>query len=228
MLRAAEAWKRTYPGAVAGVLVMRDVANPPADPALDGAVAACEAELRGRLGGHDRAALRALATIQPYVSYYGRFGKTYHVLLQLESVVLKGKAMPRTPVLVGAMVMAELAHGLLTAGHDLAAIEPPIVLDVATGRERYVLLNGREQEVQAGDMMMADTHGVISSVLYGPDARTRLRPETRDVLFAVYAPPGIGAPAVAGHLGALRSAVLVASPRAGVEILETRGTAAPG
>lgn len=223
MVRVSDAWRTTYPGAALGVLAMRRVANPAGHPALDRAIDTREAELRARFSGHDRARLRALPSMQPYASYYGRFGKTYHVLLQLESVALKGKAIPRGPTLVSAMVMAELTSGLLTAGHDLTVLERPVVLDVATGRERYVLLNGQEQELKAGDMMMADAQGVISSVLYGPDRRTRLTLETRDVLFAVYAPPGIGEPAVARHLEGLRDAVLLVASEAEIEVQEVHG-----
>ena len=224
MLRVSEAWRTAYPGAALGILALRRVANPARHPALEQAIAAREAELRARLGGHDRAGLRALPALQPYASYYGRFGKTYHVLLQLESVALKGKAMPRSPALVGAMVMAELTSGLLTAGHDLTALEGPVALEVATGQERYVLLSGQEQELKAGDMMMADARGVLSSVLYGPDRRTRLTPETRAVLFAVYAPPGVGEPAVSRHLEGLRDAVRLVAHEAEVEAQEVHGT----
>jgi DNA/RNA-binding domain of Phe-tRNA-synthetase-like protein len=63
-------------------------------------------------------------------------------------------------------------------------------------------------------MLMRDARGVISSVLYGPDQRTRLRPETRRAAFAVYAPPGIGAARVAEHLAALAASVRVVAPGA--------------
>jgi DNA/RNA-binding domain of Phe-tRNA-synthetase-like protein len=87
------------------------------------------------------------------------------------------------------------------------------------GRERYTLLSGREQELTAGDMMMADELGVISSVLDGPDSRTRLGPETTSVLFAVYAPQGVGRQAVLDHLGSIRDNVLLVAPEAAVELL---------
>lgn len=217
MLWVSEAWKTSYPGAAVGVLVMRNVTNPAHHPALERRIAEREAQLRARFDASDRAALRALPPIQAYTAYYKRYKKTYHVQLQLESVALKGKAIPRGPALVGAMVMAELEHLLLTAGHDLAAIQPPVTLDVATGGERYVLLSGREQELKAGDMMMADGQGIISSVLCGPDWRTRITPDTREVFFAVYAPPGIGERAVVRHLEDLRAAVLLVAPDAEVE-----------
>ncbi|MBI4590732.1 MAG: hypothetical protein HY725_18055 [Candidatus Rokubacteria bacterium] len=224
MFSVSDAWRSAHPGAAAGVLVMRNVTNPSRHPDLDKRIAECEAELQARFHASDRTAVRALPSIQAYTAYYKRYKKTYHVQLQLESVALKGKALPRSPALLGAMVMTELTNLLLTAGHDLDVIHAPVALDVATGRERYVLLGGQEQALQAGDMMMADGQGVISSVLYGPDQRTRLRPETRQVFFAVYAPPGIGELAVARHLEDLRTAVLLFAPDAQVRALDVHGS----
>jgi DNA/RNA-binding domain of Phe-tRNA-synthetase-like protein len=220
VLSVSHAWKTAYPGAAGGVLIMRGVANPSHHPGLDRRVAEWEAELRTRFGATDRATLRALPVLQAYAAYYRRFRKTYHVELQLESILLRGKAIPRSPALVGAMVAAELRHQLLTAGHDLAAVGTPVTLDVAAGGERYILLNGREEEAKAGDMMMVDRQGVISSVLHGPDQRTRITPDTRDVLFVVYAPPGMGEAPVRRHLEDLRDAVLLIAPTATLEALE--------
>ena len=103
---------------------------------------------------------------------------------------------------------------LLTAGHDLDALELPLRLDVATGDETYTRLNGREQKLKAGDMYMTDGGGVISSVLHGPDERTQIRGETTAVLFAVYAPAGIGGEAVASHLDDIDANVRLLAPSA--------------
>ena len=219
MLTVSPAWTAAYPGAAVGALIMRGVTNPTGHPGLEERIAEWEADLRRELGGRDRAALRTLPVLQAYAAYYRRFRKTYHVELQLESVVLKGRAMPRTPALVAAMVAAELKSLLLTAGHDLGAVEPPVTLGVGTDGTRYRLLGGREEELKAGDMAMTDGQGVISSVLFGPDQRTRLTPDTRDVFFAVYAPSGIGEAPVRRHLEDLRDTVLLIAPGAFVEAL---------
>ncbi|MCZ7569715.1 MAG: phenylalanine--tRNA ligase beta subunit-related protein [Ardenticatenaceae bacterium] len=224
MFTISEAWKAAYPGATVGFLVMHQVANLAHHPELDQRKAALENQLRARFSGLDRATLEALPLIQAYTAYYKRYKKTYHVQLQLESIVFKGRSIPRVAALVEAMFMAELENLLLTAGHDLEAIRPPVTLDVATGTEQYVLLNGKEQVLKPGDMMMADTRGVISSVLYGPDSRTQMTPDTRQVLFAVYAPPGIGEQAVAQHLESIRANVGLVSPEASVEVLQVYGT----
>jgi hypothetical protein len=52
--------------------------------------------------------------------------------------------------------------------------------------------------------------GIISSVLQGSDQRTRITPETREVLFAVYAPAGVGESAVVN----IAAKVVVVAPQA--------------
>jgi DNA/RNA-binding domain of Phe-tRNA-synthetase-like protein len=199
---------------------MRNVSNPERHEALDVRKDALEVDLRARFAGVDRTVLTALPTIEAYSRYYGQFRKTYHVLLQLESVALKGRPIPRVAALVEAMFMAELKNQLLTAGHDLAALQGSVTVGVATGDERYILMNGKEQILAAGDMFMADAAGAISSIVYGPDGRSRITPATRDVLFAVYAPAGISPVTVQGHLQDIRDNVLLIAPDAEVELLQ--------
>ena len=223
MLIVSEAWKATYPGAAQGLLVMRNVANLEHHPKLEKRKAELEEQLRARFAGYDKAALTTLPSVQPYVAYYGQFKKTYHVLLQLESVALKGKPLPRVAALVEAMFMAELKNQLLTAGHDLEALRAPLRLDVATGSERYTLLNGKEEMLKAGDMFIADAEGVTSSILYGPDYRTRITPDTYTALFTVYAPPRIEPAAVRQHLEDIRAYVMLIAPEAAVEVRKVYG-----
>jgi len=222
MLIVSEAWKVAYPGAAVGILVMRNVANPAHDDALDRQKRELENQLRTRFA--DRNAILAAKPIQAYNAYFKRYNKVYHVQLQAESIVLKGKSIPSVAALVEAMFMAELKNLLLTAGHDLEAIQMPVRLDVAKGSEQYIMLNGQEQTLKAGDMMMADAQGIISSVLYGPDYRTRITPATRQVLFVVYAPPGIGEQVVHQHLQDIQANVRLIAPKAQVELLSVYGT----
>src|SRR5690242_8621883 len=107
------AWHAAYPGAHAGFLALREVANPNHHPELDQHKAALEQALRERYAGSDRAALAQLPVLKAYADYYKRFRKTYHVQLQLESVAFKGKLLPAVAALVEAMFMAELSDLLL-------------------------------------------------------------------------------------------------------------------
>ena len=83
----SDAWRETYPGAAIGVLAMRDVANPERHDELDARKKMLEQELRERFAGQDRAALKAIPVLRVYNDYYKQFGKSYHVQLQLESIV---------------------------------------------------------------------------------------------------------------------------------------------
>jgi len=219
MLIASEAWRIAYPSAAVGLLAMHGVSNPEQHAGLQAQKRSLEMELREHYAGYDRAALRELPILNAYAEYYRQFRKTYHVQLQLESVVFQGKPLPTAGALVEAMFMAELEDHLLTAGHDLEAIELPVRIDVARGAERYVRLNGREQTLKAGDMYIADGQGILSSILYGPDRRTQIRPETSQVLFTTYAPPGIGDQAARHHLETIRDHVHLIAPEAAVVTL---------
>lgn len=218
---ATPEWHAALPGAVAGALVMRGLSNPTAASAIHAARMRTEHALRERYEGQSRAEIRATPPLPAYGAYYRRFGQTYHVLLQVEAVALRGKALPPRPPLVDAMFLAELDSLLLTAGHDLAVLTLPVVVDVAGPDERYSGIGGREQLCKPGDFLMRDGGGIICSVIQGPDERTKITPTTREVFFAVYAPPGIGEAPVRSHLHAVAANVRLISPEAEVAAITT-------
>ena len=225
MFQISAAWASAYPEAHVGVLAMREVVNPAHHPELEKQKAALEEQLRARWAGQDRHALEQLPVLQAYNAYYRRFKKSYHVQLQLESIAFKGKALPAVAALVEAMFMAEVKNLLLTAGHDQDKTQGPLTLNVAKGDETYVLMRGQPQILKAGDMFIADSAGILSSIIYGPDQRSAIGPETRRVIFTVYAPPGIAAADVQQHLDDIRKNVECLAPTAQVELLKVFGAA---
>lgn len=216
-LIVTEHWRETHPEAHAGLLVLAGAANPAQHPVLEARKAALERELRSRFAALDRPSLRALHPLRAYDAYFRRFGKSYHVQLQLESIVHKGKGIPSVAALVEAMFMAELQNQLLTAGHDADTVQPPLRLEAARGTESFARLDGVEQHPKEGDMFIADEEGIISCVLNGPDRRTRIRPETTRVLYTVYAPPGVAAEEVERHLDDIAGLVALVAPEAAEE-----------
>lgn len=223
MFEVTERWRESFPGASVGFLRMKNVTNPANHPDLDARMSEVEFEIRKNYSEGGRQAIRALPTIQAYIVYYRKFKKTYHVQLQIESVALKDRRLPRISALVSAMFTAELKNHLLTAGHDVAAIQPPVTLDVSTGDERYTKMNGKEQTLSAGDMFICDAHGVMSSIIYGPDNRTPISADTSDALFTVYGPEGISTQQVTIHLDNIRDNVKLVSPDAETVSLEVVG-----
>lgn len=215
-IRIADGWRNAYPDASIGILVMAGVANPLEHAALTEHVHHVEDELRQRWAGMTRADLNRLPEFAAYRNYYRRFDKTYHVQLQFESVVLKGKPLRSNGSLVLAMFAAELRNRLLTAGHDLTLIQGDVEINVAAGGEQYVGIGGRDVTVPPGDMYIHDAAGILSSVVYGPDQRTRITANTQEAIFCVYAPVGIRPEAVASHLTDIASRVRLVAPRASV------------
>jgi DNA/RNA-binding domain of Phe-tRNA-synthetase-like protein len=211
-----------YPGACFGFLALDGVANPASPEPLEARKAALQDELRGRYTTPEM--IKDDAVVQAYSAYYKKFKKTYHVAMQLESVALKGRSIPAVAALVECMFMAELEDRLLTAGHDLATLQGDIRVSAASGGgassggsgEQYTLLRGTDQALKADDLFMQDETGVISSIVYGPDARTQISAVTTRALFAVYAPPGVGAERVNAHLERILEYVRVVSPQAQV------------
>jgi DNA/RNA-binding domain of Phe-tRNA-synthetase-like protein len=217
----ADGWRKAFPGAVVGALAMHGVANPPEHPALRKRVQEVEAAILGRFVGVQPSDLASVSVIQAYRAHYKRFDKTYHVELQLESLLFKGKPLQSPTALVEAMFAAEVNNLLLTAGHDLDTVKGAVTVDASRGDERYIAMGGRQQVLKPGDMMMRDMMGIISCVLYGPDHRTRLTPDTKRALFTVYAPAGVGQEVVQRHLEEIAANVRLIAPQATVESLET-------
>jgi DNA/RNA-binding domain of Phe-tRNA-synthetase-like protein len=221
VLVATAEWRSAFPGAAVGALVMTAVRNPERSAALEVRKRELEEELRAYAARIGPEGIGSEHPVRAYADYYKRHGKTYHVKAQWESVAVKGRPISTRAALVETMFMAELSNLVLTAGHDLAELALPVQVDITRVGDRYEMMNGAERALDAGDMMMADGKGIISSVLYGPDRRSRISADTREVLFAVYAPGGVGVEAVRAHLDDIRDNVLLIAPEAQTALLAT-------
>jgi DNA/RNA-binding domain of Phe-tRNA-synthetase-like protein len=207
------AWRLAYPGALIGLLALEGINNVPEHPEMERQNASIEEQLRLRFARMDRKDLLKLPVFSAYREYYKRFDKTYHVLLQLESVVFKGNPLPRRSTLVDAMFAVELKNQLLTAVHDLDRVSTPLSVDIADGSEVYQDLRGETRRCKRGDMIMRDAEGVICSVIYGSDHNTKITSATANALFVVYAPPGIEPSSIEEHLKDIEEIVQLFSPK---------------
>ena len=206
-------WPRHYPGASVGILVMRNIFNIPGHEKFELAKRELEKSLREKYAALSRNELKSIHPVDIFVAYYKKFGYSYHVLHQLESVI-KGKSIPDVSSLVEAMFMAELKNMLLTAGHDFEKINLPLEFKIATGTEKYTGISGKEMTTVSDDMIIADTKGVISSILRGPDLRTCISQSTNQVIFTTYAPPGIKGTLIYQHLDDIETYIKVLTAQA--------------
>lgn len=200
MLDISERWKKTYPGSTVGVLVLRGINNRQRPSYFLEAKHELETRLRARYAGYDREKLKTDPVFSVYGDYYANFRKTYHLLLQLETVAFDRKPISGPSPLVEAMFMAELDNKLLTAGHDLQYVQGELQADLANNREDYTGLGNRQRSTKPKDMLIRDEEGILSSVIYGPDHRTRIRKGTTAAVFTVYCPKGISADYLREHL----------------------------
>src|SRR2546426_3322430 len=107
-ISATTEWRTAHPGAVIGLLELSRVDNRHPSLQLDERKRETEARLRERHRGCTRSDFLSLPAMAAYARYYKRFGKTYHVLLQVESIVLKGRPLPNVSPLVDSNFMAEV------------------------------------------------------------------------------------------------------------------------
>jgi hypothetical protein len=107
---------------------------------------------------------------------------------QFETVRRKG--LPPGSVLIQALLLSEISTGLLMGAQDAAAVKGTLVYDRAASGETF---QGMRQQVQCrpGEIILKDDAGIIASLLQGPDYRTRLNKDTKDVVFFVFSVPGI-------------------------------------
>ena len=183
-------------------------------PALNEEKRATEARLRQRYAGYTRAQFLALPVIAAYEAYYKRFEKTYHVQLQLESIVLKNKNLPDVSPLVDANFAAEVETLVLTAGHDVAKLKEPVRIDTTQADESFTQMNGATKPIRAGDIAMRDGAGICCTIIYGQDNRSPISKETKHALYVAYAPSGVGEAAVTAQIDGIERNILRFAPNA--------------
>jgi len=211
-ITATDAWKEAHPGAQIGLLEISGVDNSQPALALDQEKRAIEGRLREKYAEFSRDDFLSLPVMQAYHRYYRKFGYTYHVLLQLESVALKGKSLPNVSPLVDANFAAELDTLILTAGHDIAFLKAPVLIDVAREGDEITQMDGNQKAVPAGDMLMKDARGVTCTILRGQDNRSPISKNTTHVLYVSYVPEGVTEEQVRAQLDAMEKYVRLFAP----------------
>jgi DNA/RNA-binding domain of Phe-tRNA-synthetase-like protein len=216
-ISTSDEWLTIHPGAVIGLLELSNVENPHSSSRLDERKRETEARLRERYQGFTRQDFLALPEMSVYSHYYKRFNKTYHVLLQVESIVMKGKNLPNVSPLVDANFIAEVETLVLTAGHDVAKLCGSILIEVSREGDLITQMKGESKAIQAGDMIMKDGIGVCCSIIYGQDDRSPISSGTSRVLYVAYAPAGVSPKTVDSQLLRIEENIRLFSPTAIVE-----------
>ena len=213
-ISATDEWRTVHTGAIIGLLELSLAESPSASRALDNRKREIEARLRTRYHGFTRQDFLSLPVMSAYERYYKQFNKTYHVQLQIESIVGKGKDLPSVSPLVDANFMAEMETLVLTAGHDVAKLHEPVWIDVSREGDLLIQMNGTSKAIRPRDMIMQDGQGINCSIIYGQDNRSSITDLTSHVLYVAYAPKGVPTEAVEMQLQKIEENVRLFSPLA--------------
>jgi DNA/RNA-binding domain of Phe-tRNA-synthetase-like protein len=128
--------------------------------------------------------------IQAFESFFTQHGFRSPLGDQLKHIQEKG--LPGGSPLVKALLLSEMGTGLLMGAQDAAAIRGPLVCDLAEEGETF---RGMRAEVlcRKGEIVLRDSEGIIATLFQGPDRRTRLNKDTKEIAFFVFSVPGMGA-----------------------------------
>ena len=126
----------------------------------------------------------------PYFRYFRRFKKTYPVMMQFESVLLKGREFPHRSAVTAVPFLVELETHVLCGTHDIAQLQGPVELYLADAKEPFEGLRGDAVHTYPGDVCGRDTGGIIFSMIAGADARTCAKDGSFHVFYPVFGVPG--------------------------------------
>jgi DNA/RNA-binding domain of Phe-tRNA-synthetase-like protein len=186
-----------YPTAIFGSLTINDQLNLKEHPGIEQAKRLIEKKIRETYPPP-----REDRVIQRYAAYFDRWGKTYPIEYQINSIK-KGRTFPQVSTHVDIMFMAELENRILTSGHDRDTIQGKPVYDLADQGQEYVKINGKKQTLQKNDVILKDDDGILASILFGPAARTSIKMETVNPLYFAWCPARIDHETVDEHLSTI-------------------------
>lgn len=173
---------RSLPWAVAlGLITVRGV-----DPAaLETALASAQQSI-----SFNDPKPSVMRRIQAFDSFFTQNGFRSPLGDQLKHVQKKG--LPGGSPFVKALLLSEMSTGILMGAQDAAAIKGPLLCDLAEGRETF---RGMRAEVlcRKNEIILRDAEGIIATLFQGPDSRTRLNKDTKDIVFFVFSVPGMSA-----------------------------------
>ena len=216
-ITVTDEWKSAHPGASIGLLEVSGAHNTIVSAEFEARKKEVESYLREKYQSFTRQDFLSIPTMLAYVQYYKRFSKTYHVLQQVESIVLKNKNLPVVSPLVDSNFIAEVDTLALAAGHDVSKLQGSILIDVSKTGDQMTQMNGTAKEIPAGDMVMKDEHGVCCCIIYGQDNLSPISPETTHALYVVYAPVKVPVESVEAQLQAIEANIRLLAPSVVVE-----------
>lgn len=134
-----------------------------------------------------------LAQITERIEIYNRFFESFGFECPLPKHLKRtvNSGFPRYNLMVDTHFMAEMCAGILVAVTDYDCFEGKLTLDLADEGEKCVGMGLRDLRTKEGEIVFRDEKGIVCVLCQGADEKTRVKEDTRNVLFYAYAVPGI-------------------------------------
>jgi len=136
----------------------------------------------------------------PYFRYFRKFKKTYPIMMQVESFLLKGRPFPEGRYINAVAFLTELRTRGLMGTHDAEQVKGDILFYQETEKASFLSIHGGEAHSYPGDITGKDDEGIIISMIAGADSRTCLSENSRHVLYLAFGTPGMTTAALDDYL----------------------------
>ncbi len=167
--------------------------------------------LKERFTDYDR---KAVFGENVYFRFFKKFKKTYLVLMQLESILLKGRPFPDANPITAIPFLAELETQHLLGAHDVEQVQGGVQLFAGTEKAPFPGMRGEEVHTYPGDFCGRDDGGIIFSMIAGADDRTCVRESSTHVFYPAFGVAGQSVEELTAVLNRLEEYVRTLAPDA--------------
>jgi DNA/RNA-binding domain of Phe-tRNA-synthetase-like protein len=178
------AYLRRYPGVGFALSLITGCRNNDTSPGLDQYKRKLLRQMRKR-----EILTQITERIQCYDLFFKQFGHVCPLPKHLDRAVHSG--FPRYSLMIDSHFIAELCAGILVAVADYDRVAGALTLDVASEGEECLGLGERGFTTREDEIVLRDEKEIICVLCQGADEKTRVQPDTQNVLFYAYAVPGI-------------------------------------
>ena len=131
---------------------------------------------------------KAVWGVNRYYRFFKKFKKTYPVMLQFESVVLKDRPFPDFNPIYEIAFLMEITTFVLSGTHDADCISGDVVLYIADSKEDFAGMR-ETLHTYPNDFCARDDEGIIFSLIAGTDKRTCAKAYSCNVLYPIFCTP---------------------------------------
>lgn len=128
---------------------------------------------------------------KPHFRFFKKFKKTYPVLLQFESLILKDRPFPRYNAIREVPFIAEISTGILSGAHCIDRVKGDLEIYISEAKDEFTGIRGETIHTYPGDLAGRDEGGIILSLIAGADDRTCVIDGDRYVFYPVFGCPGL-------------------------------------